>query len=59
MRFAINAAGPAGAFSFPPSSAKDVLERIAKLEQQGFRHFVIKDEKGRIVTREELATYVE
>lgn len=54
MPFAINAAGPAGAFAFSPASAEDALARIQKLEQQGFKSIVIKDERGRIVTRDRL-----
>lgn len=54
MPFAINAAGPAGAFAFPPANAEDALARIHKLEAQGFKSIVIKDERGRIVSRDSL-----
>lgn len=54
MPFAINAAGPAGAFAFPPASAQDTMDRIRKLEAQGFKSIVIKDERGRIVSKDQL-----
>lgn len=55
MPFTINAAGPAGAFAFPPAKAKDTLDKVLKLEQRGFKNIVIKNEKGRIISRDELA----
>lgn len=54
MPFAINAAGPAGAFAFPPASAQDAFNRILKLEAQGFKSIVIKDEHGRVISRDQL-----
>ena len=59
MPYSINAAGPSGAFSFPPAKAKDTFDKIQKLEQQGFKNIVIKDEKGRIISREQLAALCE
>jgi hypothetical protein len=59
MPFTINAAGAAGAFSFPPAKAKDAFDKILKLEQQGFKNIVVKDERGRIVSRHELAVLCE
>jgi hypothetical protein len=55
MPFTINAAGAAGAFSFPPAKAKDAYEKILKLEQQGFKNIVVKDENGRVISRDDLA----
>jgi hypothetical protein len=54
MPFAINAAGPSGAFAFPPESAQDAFGRVLRLEAEGFKNIVIKDERGRIVSREQL-----
>lgn len=55
MPYTINAAGKSGAFSFPPAEANEAFERVQKLELQGFKNIIIKDEKGRIIGRAELA----
>ena len=56
MPFTITATSSAGAVSFPRPTAAGALQKVLELQREGFEHIVVKDNLGRTLSTNELAT---
>jgi hypothetical protein len=55
MPFTINAINSAGPTTSSCGTAKDALDKILQLEQQGYESIVVRDAKGLTISLDELA----
>jgi len=59
MSFTILAKNLAGASSFSCATASDAVDKVLELEQQGFKHFTVKDDAGRTINLDQLSAQCE
>jgi hypothetical protein len=55
MPFIVTSTSSVGAVSFHKKTAKEALDKVLELEQSGLQKITVKDDKGRSVTRDQLA----
>jgi hypothetical protein len=59
MSFSVMASNSAGASSFACATASDAVDQVLKLEQQGYKHFTIRDDAGRMINLDQLSALCE
>lgn len=59
MSFTILASNSGGASSFSCATASDAVDKVLELEQQGFKHFIVKDGAGRMINLDQLSAQCE
>lgn len=59
MSFTVVASNSAGASSFSCATASDAVDKVLKLETQGFKQFTIKDDAGRTINLDQLSALCE
>jgi hypothetical protein len=59
MSFTILVKNSAGASAFSCATASDAVDKVLELEQQGFKHFTVKDDAGRTIDLDELSALCE
>ena len=59
MSFTILAKNLAGTSSFSCATASDAVDKLLELEQQGFKHFIVKDSAGCTINLDQLSAQCE